>query len=614
MSIRQITKQRLLDLIHEKGGWKIFLVDETTTKILSAACRMYDLIERGITLVEKLEIERQPLPQFEAFYFLSPTSSSIDLLLKDWKNEKSPQYAAVHLLFSSALGNEEFNKIKQNKFLVSRIKTMKEVNIDYLAFEQRVFHFNMPKSFFSLYSPESSDSQVTQKLIAEKLANICATLEEYPLIRYMDSPNIKLSAAIAKYVQDRIDSLMRSNPDYSKKANKSSSRATLLILDRSHDVIAPILHEFTYQAMAYDLLNVDLDKHYYKYNTLTTGGANKDVEVILDEHDLLWPTLRHMHIADTIEWILGAFDEFLKENKASQFYQGKTEVNSLEEMSAAMKAMPQYQEMLGKYSLHINLSDQCMKVFNKKNLVKVAGLEQDMSTGEDSEGKQVKNILVTLPPLLELSSIDQDDKLRLLMIYIISQEGIKDPDRKRLMDIAKVSLQDQGCISNLRHLGVTLLKGAQAKKKQKLKEKKKKKGTESAPAYELSRYVPNLKKIGEDFLQNSLPNSEFPYVKEPLNSEPEVPVSSKEGTSLRTQPKWAQDRKTSKAEKPAPTGSRLIIFVAGGMTFSETRVVYELSQKFNREVFIGSTHLITPTTFIQELRSLKKVDTVDGDF
>lgn len=44
------------------------------------------------------------------------------------------------------------------------------------------------------------------------------------------------------------------------------------------------------------------------------------------------------------------------------------------------------------------------------------------------------------------------------MLYIVSQEGIKDSDRKRLMDLANVSIPDQGCISNLRFLGVTLLK------------------------------------------------------------------------------------------------------------------------------------------------------------
>lgn len=44
------------------------------------------------------------------------------------------------------------------------------------------------------------------------------------------------------------------------------------------------------------------------------------------------------------------------------------------------------------------------------------------------------------------------------MLYIISQEGIKDSDRKRLIDLAKLSNTDAACISNLKYLGVTLSK------------------------------------------------------------------------------------------------------------------------------------------------------------
>jgi syntaxin-binding protein 1 len=125
-----------------------------------------------------------------------------------------------------------------------------------------------------------------------------------------------------------------------------SSRATLLILDRSVDVLAPLVHEFTYQAMVYDLLDVDAQDH-YKYNALTTGGENKTKEILLGETDPLWPTIRHLHIADTINWILEGFNDFVKENKAAKFSK-KEKVNDLKEMSEAMKQMPQYQEMLGK--------------------------------------------------------------------------------------------------------------------------------------------------------------------------------------------------------------------------------------------------------------------------
>jgi syntaxin-binding protein 1 len=93
-----------------------------------------------------------------------------------------------------------------------------------------------------------------------------------------------------------------------------------------------------------------------------------------------------------------------------------------------------------------------------------------MSTGEDAEGNPVKNVIAAMPKLLTDPTVEyflvtpytkscrKMDKIRLLMLYIISQEGIKDGERKRLMDLAKVTQEEQSYISNLRYLGVTLLK------------------------------------------------------------------------------------------------------------------------------------------------------------
>ncbi|RUP43048.1 hypothetical protein BC936DRAFT_137713 [Jimgerdemannia flammicorona] len=59
-------------------------------------------------------------------------------------------------------------------------------------------------------------------------------------------------------------------------------------------------------------------------------------------------------------------------------------------------------------------------------------------------------------------------------------------------------------------------------------------------------------------------------------------------------------------ESRNPSGARLILFIAGGMTYSEIRSAYEIADIYNREVYIGSTHVITPSTFIEDLKGLRK--------
>ncbi len=48
---------------------------------------------------------------------------------------------------------------------------------------------------------------------------------------------------------------------------QEKTQAQLLIVDRSLDPVSPILHELTYQAMAYDL--IPIKDNTYEYDTAT---------------------------------------------------------------------------------------------------------------------------------------------------------------------------------------------------------------------------------------------------------------------------------------------------------------------------------------------------------
>ena len=62
-------------------------------------------------------------------------------------------------------------------------------------------------------------------------------------------------------------------------------------------------------------------------------------------------------------------------------------------------------------------------------------------------------------------------------------------------------------------------------------------------------------------------------------------------------PAWANRNKLPSTE----ARQRIIVFIAGGATYSEARSCYELSNKWNRDVILGATEMITPSTFIREL-------------
>ena len=55
---------------------------------------------------------------------------------------------------------------------------------------------------------------------------------------------------------------------------------------RGCDAVAPIIHEWTYEAMAYDLLG--LKGSTFTYESMTAGGKTETKTHILDERDQLW--------------------------------------------------------------------------------------------------------------------------------------------------------------------------------------------------------------------------------------------------------------------------------------------------------------------------------------
>jgi len=77
---------------------------------------------------------------------------------------------------------------------------------------------------------------------------------------------------LAFKVQDALEEYKKLNPDFGvrrvlrsrhsgshhfQKVDSARPRGTLLITDRTIDLVAPFLHEFTYQAMANDLLQIE---------------------------------------------------------------------------------------------------------------------------------------------------------------------------------------------------------------------------------------------------------------------------------------------------------------------------------------------------------------------
>ncbi|KAI8384493.1 Sec1-like protein [Radiomyces spectabilis] len=637
----EIMQKRLMDSIRAvrpAGKWKIIVVDSKSIQILNAACKMYDILEENVTLVENIEKPRQPYPTLEALYFLTPCRESVLRLLDDFTAHKPPLYKAAHVYFTSGLNDNLFtdlNRRLKSTGAAQYFLSLKEMYVDFLVSESAVFTVDPSTAFYSVFGVDQHcDPNLSFATMAKQLLSVCVTLGEDPIIRYQvageDDPSGRHqrtpARTLATFVQREIDEFCKLNDKFPPPSHPPRPRATLLIVDRSLDPNAPLLHEFTYQAMINDLLPVETNESgngvEFTYEYHQSDGSMGTKKVSLDEDDNVYKSIRHLHIADCTDRLIEKFNEFLAENKqATQSGQRdpnlpKDTAKSLKDMKEMLSNLPQFQEMKAKYSAHLSIAQECMSFFERHKLSSVANLEQNMATGETPDGEIPKTVVLDMVPLLDDPHVSAVDKTRLLMLYVISKEGgLFDDDKRKLMEHARLPNDLRDALDNLGLLGVKVTRERHSGEKSLKKRMPRKRGSrEEETPYELSRYVPTLKKVMDAQLCNSLDSTQFAYTRQTdmegagdgghaVNS----PAAVASGVSLRTTKRTFEKRTpTSPIQARSSNGAKLIVFVIGGVTYSEIRSVYELAEMYKRDVYIGSTKILRPAPFVKEMGQLRR--------
>jgi syntaxin-binding protein 1 len=92
----------MIKAIQPAAKWKLLVVDGNSAKLLNTICKSHEILQENVTVIEDMSQKRQPFPNYEAIYFVTPSSKTIDKIISDFKQEK-PHYLAAHIFFISSI-------------------------------------------------------------------------------------------------------------------------------------------------------------------------------------------------------------------------------------------------------------------------------------------------------------------------------------------------------------------------------------------------------------------------------------------------------------------------------------------------------------------------------
>lgn len=362
------------------SGKCFLIVDNRGSQFISSFLTLTEVINFGIFSIESLYLERKPYKSFSAIYIISGDKKSIDNVIKDFKSEKDRLYKFCHLFILDEIKDDLLEIMAKNNF-IKRIKTLKQILINYIPIDKNIFTFGNDENFNSIYNLYE-DNEEMNKINISRLVSICQSLDNYPNIVYFSLDNK------CKLVAEKVNSELKKC--FSKKNIKKNG--FLLITSRFLDFVAPVQFELIYQHLLLDSFKRKNEKF---YNKIFLKSRNKNIEKVLDYKDELYNKYKNMYIYEILQTINEDLKEF-KKSDVGALSALKNDNNNID-LNNAAKNITKYHYYVNLYSEHINLSSEIDKNLKRRNIMDLLEMQKTIISKMNIKGKKCsENEIISL--------------------------------------------------------------------------------------------------------------------------------------------------------------------------------------------------------------------------
>lgn len=418
-----------------------------------------------------------------------------------------------------------------------------------------------------------------------------------PTIRYSKSG---LCSSVAKRVYEA----------QKKESTPTKCNATLLIVDRSIDIQAALLHESTIEALVCDVI----DGYDLATDTITSKGVDNDPPKQRLLHDAGFHKLKYVHFLDARKQLNQDLEAFAKQHESlSKVQRGQGAELEVQDMVAAIRAVPEFQEQYHSFESNVTIIKEIMTELERRNVIvqkrtdnkfqqNVGTIESELATGITDSAKETKVISMTsmLTTFFRASpELPSEIKIRLIMLYVALFE-VNGQSQDAIIDAAGLCQSDRAMVRKFSEIGLCseVSKSGLRRTKSQLNLAKKDLNNQTNV---IARFTTRLKTLMERAIDNLLDTENFPG----FGGENVTPnTTSMDGRN------WGWKNVNAGGSDKA----KLIVFVVGGVTLSEIRDANLLMKTQSKcDIVIGGTSILTPNTLIQSLRRAVGVDTNTDD-
>mmetsp|Transcript_1481 Transcript_1481/g.3326 ORF Transcript_1481/g.3326 Transcript_1481/m.3326 type:complete len:594 (-) Transcript_1481:583-2364(-) len=572
------------------SGMKALLLDKETTVMVSMVCSRSQVLEKEVFLFQRLDAQRRgQMLHMKAIVFLRPTHENLKLLQEELRE---PKFGEYHLFFSNVLKDDVVRSLAQaDQFEL--VRQLRELYADFFALTPSSFSLSLP--------PNSALTTPLADRTRDGLFALLLALKKKPAIRYQASS--KDAEHIAALLSQHLDQ-HQENLDFGRGEDLP---ALLLILDRSDDPVTPLLNQWTYQAMVHELLGI-------RNNMVEVPASDaKDGTAAPGQSAVLSPVTDDF-FRENLGTDFGALHDAMHAKLAEikmanpQLAQGNVAFSTIAEMQKFVEKYPEMNKLKDNVSKHVNILHCLSNLVDRHGLMEVSEIEQQLACVQDhrTAQKQVTGILAD-------DKVRDLDKLRIALLYalryqkegeekgtirllerqlpsrpldgsFLSSAGGDDHPLPRPHEFPDLLLsvcgtQQRTPQSDLFNRGVNAVLSQGLKASFSSKE---------SNAYMM--HEPLLARILKAVDKAKLPEDKYPY----------RPCAS-----------YKSAIETFKTLKRGP--SELIVFIVGGATYAECRVVDQFNERNKQmRVVLGATSLLSTHAFLESIAARAEAKKAGG--